>query len=47
MDNEIGYLNSGNASFRDEVTRNIEEYRSQDQDAHKELNSIIKENKLK
>ena len=47
MNNEIGYLNSGNSSLKNEVTQNIEEYKSKNQDAQGELNNILKENKLK
>lgn len=47
MNIEIQYLNSGDALLRNEVIKNIEEYNSKNQDAQKELNNILKENKLK
>lgn len=47
MNIEIKYINSGNSSLKNEVTGNIEEFNSENQDAQKELNNILKENKLK
>jgi len=45
--NEIQYVNSGNESFRSEIAKNVEEYRTKSKDAQQELNSILKDNKLK
>jgi len=47
MNIEIQYLSSGKATLKNECTKNIEESNSKNDEAQKDLNSILEANKLK